>query len=156
MKRTIALLFKRKGRTTLTEKEFVFSASMDLRWFPPKEAQKLLDMGLRRGLLSNAEGKLQPTFDVESVEVPLDFSPTAEVFKQGDDLFQRILDHLNHSSGIPRKEIVARINALQSRMGVYAEVAGLIVGLEMGLDMKPLYSAVEELIRQRRPTPAVG
>ncbi len=150
------MLFKRKGRTTLTEKEFVFSASMDLRWFPPKEAQKLLDMGLRRGLLSNAEGKLQPTFDVESVEVPLDFSPTAEVFKQGDDLFQRILDHLNHSSGIPRKEIVARINALQSRMGVYAEVAGLIVGLEMGLDMKPLYSAVEELIRQRRPTPAVG
>ena len=34
----IALLFKRKGRDELSEREFVLSASMDLRWFPPRDA----------------------------------------------------------------------------------------------------------------------
>src|SRR3989441_11397846 len=47
----IALLFKRKGRDELSEREFVLSASMDLRWFPPRDAQRLLQLGLETKLL---------------------------------------------------------------------------------------------------------
>ena len=47
----IALLFKRKGRDELSEREFVLSASMDMHWFPPRDAQRLL-----RTIWSRAEG----------------------------------------------------------------------------------------------------
>ncbi len=153
LERTIALLFKRKGKECLTEKEFVFSASMDLRWFPPKDAQRLLDLSLRRGLVSLAEGKLRPTFDLESADAPLDFSPTAEVLREEDDLFKRMVEAIAEVSGQPRKEIVARTNAVQARMGIYAEAAALIAGQSMEVDMRGFYEEVEELVKQRRTSP---
>src|SRR2546426_1122253 len=66
----IALLFKRKGRDELSEREFVLSASMDLRWFPPRDAQRLLQLGLETKLLESQSGTIRPAFDVSAVEVP--------------------------------------------------------------------------------------
>ncbi len=63
LQKSIAVLYKSKGREELTEKEFVFSASMDLRWFSPKEAQKLMEAGLTGGFLERRNGSLVPTFD---------------------------------------------------------------------------------------------
>src|SRR6266436_4863855 len=71
----IALLFKRKGRDELSEREFVLSASMDLRWFPPRDAQRLLQIGLETKLLESHEGTIRPGFDVSSVDVPRDSVP---------------------------------------------------------------------------------
>ncbi|MFQ5838029.1 MAG: DUF2240 family protein [Thermoplasmata archaeon] len=153
LKRTIALLFNRKGQESLTEKEFVFSASMDLRWFPPKEAQRLLDLGVKRGLLSLKDGRLTPNFEPKEVDIPLDFAPTADVLKEEDDLFQRIVEEIGKVSGMARKEVVSRINAVQARMGIYGEVAALIAGWGMGVDMSGFYPEVEDLIRTRRPNP---
>ena len=56
----IALLFKRKGRDELSEREFVLSASMDLRWFPPRDAQRLLQIGLETKLLESRDGTIRP------------------------------------------------------------------------------------------------
>jgi hypothetical protein len=75
LQRSIVLLFRRKGKETLTEKEFVFSASMDLRWFSPKEAQRLLDLGISGGYLQRKNGSVVPTFDTSVSEVPLDYKP---------------------------------------------------------------------------------
>src|SRR3989441_2850660 len=59
----IALLFKRKGRDELSEREFVLSASMDLHWFPPRDAQRLLQIGLETKLLESQSGTIRPAFD---------------------------------------------------------------------------------------------
>ncbi|MEE9237064.1 MAG: DUF2240 family protein [Thermoplasmata archaeon] len=154
LKRTIAILFKRKGRASLTEREFVFSASMDLRWFPPKEAQKLLDLSLKMGLLSLEEGKLRPSFDVEALNNLLDFSPTAEILKEEHDLFHRMVEAIAETSGHLRKEIVSRINVVQAQMGIYVEAAALISGQASGVDMENFYAQVEKLLKQRRPNSA--
>jgi hypothetical protein len=153
LKTTVAFLFKRKGRTSLSEKEFVFSASMDLRWFSPKDAQKLLDISIKKGLLSLKDGRLRPTFDLDEAEVPLDFAPSAEVLKEGEDLFKRMVDEISSASGRPSREVVSRINTIQARMGIYGEVAALLAGREMGVDMRPFIDDVDRLIRDRRPTP---
>lgn len=153
--RTIALLFRRKGKESLTEREFVFSASMDLGWFPPKEAQRLLDLGLKQGLLAQEEGAIRPRFDVEALEVPLDFAPSESVFEE-QDLFPRLVDVIATASGRPRKEVVAHINAIQARMGVYGEVAALLAGVGLDVDLTAFRPEVEELAGQRRPSPPDG
>lgn len=156
LKRTLALLFKRKGRERLTEKEFVLSASMDLRWFPPREAQRLLDLGLKHGLLTLDDDGVLPAFDLEGVEVPLDFVPTPDVLRGGDDLFERLLAAVAEGTGKPRRELAARINALRTELGIYPEVAALIAGMEEGVDVTPLVDEVEDVLRERRATPPDG
>ncbi|MFQ6012089.1 MAG: DUF2240 family protein [Thermoplasmata archaeon] len=151
LKQTIALLFRRKGRERMTEREFVLSASLDLRWFPPKEAQRLLDLSVQKGLLTVAGGGLEPTFDLKGVDIPLRFVPTAEVLENEGDLFDRILDEIARSASAPRKELAARINAIRGRMGVYVEVAALLAGREAGVDVSDLVPEVEAMLRDRHP-----
>lgn len=149
LKKTIALLFKRKGSPILTEKEFIFSASMDLRWFPPKEAQKLLQVGVDAQLLILENGKVRPNFDISQIEIPLDFVPTEDMFKvepKKEDLFLRILDKISKEAGKERKVLISRINEIQERMELEIEVAALLAGKEFGVDLSDFYDIVEKEI----------
>ncbi|MFQ5986704.1 MAG: DUF2240 family protein [Thermoplasmata archaeon] len=151
LRRTIVLLFGRKGGERMSVREFVLSASMDLRWFPPKEAQRLLDLSVKKGLLTVEEGDVEPTFDMKAVEVPMGFVPTPEVLQDAGDLIDRILDEIVRSTSTPRKELAARINAIQRGLGVTIEVAALLAGREVGADLANLHPEVEESLRARRP-----
>jgi hypothetical protein len=148
---TIALLFRQKGRERMTEREFVLSASMDLRWFPPKEAQRLLDLGVQKGLLAMEEGGVEPTFDHKGLVVPRTFVPTPEVLQGEGDLFERILDEIVRATALSKKDLAARINAIQGRLGAHVEVAALLAGQEVGADVSGFYPEVEAMVRERRP-----
>src|SRR5437870_3023273 len=122
----IALLFKRKGRDELSEREFVLSASMDLRWFPPRDAQRLLQIGLETKLLESHDGPIRPGFDVSKVEVPRDYVPTTAILSSPtpaeEDLFVRIVDGIAAKTGMDRKAVIRRVNEVQEEMDVEAEV----------------------------------
>lgn len=151
LKKTIALLFKRKGSSQMTEKEFVFSASMDLRWFPPKDSQQLLDVAISRGVVTLLEGQISPSFDTSAVDIPLDFTPTTAVFDMPakEDLFSKILEHLLASLDIERQEVISRINAVQEKMGVEIEVAALLAGRSLDVDMSGFIDDVGKEILSR-------
>src|SRR3972149_225276 len=74
----LAALFQMRGRDTISEAEFVHETSYKLRWFTPKEAQRLLQLGLDRGLLLPGAGTLQAAFDVSAVAVPVNYRPGPE------------------------------------------------------------------------------
>ncbi len=150
LKRTIALLFRRKGRNRMSEQEFVLSASMDFRWFPPREAQRLLDLSIQKGLVTLEEGGVEPSFDLEAVEVPLHFVPTTDILQDASDLFDRLLDEITRSASRPRKDLAVRVNSIQRWMGVYVEVAALLAGEELTVDLTSFYPEVEAMIRERR------
>ena len=59
----LAVLYKRKGKNVLTEAEFQFAVSLDFRWFTPQEAQRLMDLAIKRGLLVRNDMYLSPSFD---------------------------------------------------------------------------------------------
>ncbi len=151
LKRTISLLFKRKGSSQMTEKEFVFSASMDLRWFPPRDSQKLLDVAIARGAVTLKDGQITPSFDVASVDIPLDFAPTKSVLDMPaeEDSFSSMLDHILAATDVDKKEVVSRINSLQEKMGVDIEVAGLLVGESLEVDMSGFVEQIEKDILDR-------
>lgn len=135
----------------MSEKEFVFSASMDLRWFPPKDSQKLLDIAIARGAVSVQGGQITPNFDITGIDIPLDFAPTSTILElpPKEDLFAKILDHVLSHLEIERRDVISRINAIQERMEVEIEVAALLVGEEHGLDMSSFIGEVEKEILER-------
>jgi hypothetical protein len=132
----LALLFRRKGKNVLTEKELVFSASMDFRWFTPKEAQKLLELGLKKGLLTKTDGFVRPNFEYKKIEIPGTYRPGQKALvdePEDASLFARILDAISAISNWKKREIVARINRIQERLGVDIEVAALALAQEVGV-----------------------
>jgi hypothetical protein len=140
VQRSIAVLFRRKGKEVLTEKEFVFSASMDLRWFSPKDAQKLLDAGLTAGFLKRIDGNLLPTFDFSKINVPIDYKPSQELLnesakKRPRDLFSEIVETISRSMSVPKREVVSRVNKKQEMMDIDIEPAALLVARDYGVDV---------------------
>ncbi|MFP4169833.1 MAG: DUF2240 family protein [Methanomassiliicoccales archaeon] len=151
LKRVVAMVFKRKGKGVLTEKEFVFSASIDFRWFTPKEAQRLLEKGIEGKLLVRTNGFVKPSFDYKEVDIPMDFKPEREMLDAGEEvaLFPRILNRISEATGSQKREVVARINKMQERLEVDIEVAALTIAREMDVEMGDLISPVEEEILER-------
>lgn len=137
LKRSIAVLFRRKGKGFLTEREFVFSASMDLRWFSPKDAQKLLDAGLSGGFLERKNGNIFPTFDCREIDVPIDYKPSNEIFEQAakrsQDLFSEIVEKIVKVKSVSKREVVSRVNKKQELLGIDVEPAALLVASDYGL-----------------------
>jgi len=147
----IALLFKRKGRDELSEREFVLSASMDLRWFPPRDAQRLLQIGLETKLLESRDGAIRPAFDVSAVEVARDFVPTAAILSAPTpadaDLFVRIVDAIAAKTGMDRKAVIGLVNGIQEKLDIEVEVAALISARQVGVDLTPFLPAVKARLK---------
>lgn len=139
LEKSITMLFRRKGKDSLTEQEFVSSASFDLRWFSPKDAQKLLDISLSGGHLKRKNGSVMPTFDLEGVDVPLDYRPSKEVLeahaKRPADLFSEIIDRIARTMSVPKREIVSKVNKKQEMLGIDVEPAALLVASDYGLQV---------------------
>ena len=149
LKQTIAVLFRRKGKSSMTEKEFVFSASIDMRWFTPRTAQQLLDLSLKLNLLIKTDSEISPNFDIDEVEVPLEFKPTEDILEvKPENLLSKLINKLE-ASGIERKELVAKINTLQQKYGLEPEVAALMLGNDLGIDIKQYIPEVEDIVKQK-------
>src|SRR6266571_4723307 len=139
----LAALFQMRGRDTITESDFVFDASMKLRWFTPKEAQRLLQIGIDRGLLRASAQDVRATFDVGGIAVPVNYRPGPEVLAvpaRPADLFARLLLRLQGATGEGPQPIVARINRAQERLGVDAEVAAALECSARGVVISDLFA----------------
>jgi len=154
LQKSIALLFARKGKESLTEREFVFSASMDLRWFSPREAQRLLDAGISGGYLERRNGSIAPTFDVRDANLPLDYRPGRSVIdqtaavQQQKDLFIEMVEQIARTKSVPKREVVSKVNRKQEMLGIDVEPAVLLVACDYGLslDQKQLERAESNVL----------
>lgn len=151
LKQVIALLFKKRGKDILSEKEFVFSASIDYRWYTPKEAQKLLEIGLKEKLLIKKDGFVKPAFDYRHLEIPPDFRPGKEVLEEKEEIppFTQIIDRISTLKGMTKREVVAKINKLQERLGVEVEVAGLVLARDLEIPIHDLIDPVKKDVLMR-------
>jgi hypothetical protein len=149
---SLAVLFKRKGKNVITDTEFIFTVSFDFRWFTPKEAQALLDIAIKRGLLSRTEEFLKPTFDYKDIEVSLSFRPSKDVLTGGKEelsLFAQLVQSISEKSGLKKRDAVARVNRTQERLGVDVEVAAVVVAKDLGIDVAPFLEPVKKEILGR-------
>ena len=152
LKFAVALLFRRSGGGPMTERDFVFAASMDLRWFPPKDAQRMLNAAVRAGLLTSESGRLRPSFDPNALDIPLDFVPTTaalEPLEAPENLFAAILARIVEATGLETKAAVAEVNRVQGRMAIDLEAAALLVARAHGVAIDEFIDAVAARHRSR-------
>lgn len=153
-KTALAALFRMRGRDTISEGDFVLETSYKLRWFTPKDAQRLLQIGMDRGLLRAEAGNVRAAFDVAAVAVPVDYQPGPEVLAAAlkrADLFGEVLTRLQRATGQERPPLVARINVVQERLGIDADVAAALVACSLNVDVADLLAALEtEVLRRAR------
>lgn len=155
----LAQVFNKKGKGELAEKDFVFTASFDLRWFTPKEAQRFLDLSIESELLVLDDGKVRPAFDHRSVKAPSGYKPSAGLLKapvKPKGIFLKLVDQVSAEKEIPTKTVISEVNAVQDRMGVDTEVAALIVARSHGVDVAKYLDEVEEGVAARYKSKTQG
>jgi len=153
LRHAVAMLFRQKGKKSMTEKEFLFGASIDLHWFPYPVAQKMLDAAKAAELVKEDNGLVRPSFDVSQVDVPVGFHPDKKMLEiapaRGEEgLFPSLLKQAE-SSGIRRRDFIAQCNRIQDHMDVDIEVASLLVLRDRGMDVTALLDEAERLVRER-------
>ncbi len=180
LQKTVTVVFNRKGKKLLSEREFINALFFELKWADPtgagrieaKEAQRILEAAMRKGLLELSEGYVKPTFDLKTVEVPLNYKPTRDLLKELGEggsvpssaspsapqpdkraepmpVFSVLIDDIAAKSGWNKRDVVSRINKVVERLSVDAEVAALLIGKDVGVDVgKYLLEVKEEVLRK--------
>lgn len=129
----VAVPFRQEGGRRLAEGEFVVCLSLDLGWFTPDQATRLIDVASSRGLLSVADGDLIAEFDPSTVEVPDEFVPDESILR-AQSTFEVILSSVL-DAGVEKQTAVAEINERQRDLGVTLEAAAVLYALEAGVDV---------------------
>ena len=141
VQQTIASLFKRKGSEVVPTKQLELLASMELRWFEPKDARALIDHAISNGLLEETENGLKTTFNVQELELPLDFKPPKDLVESLEDeeesLFMQMVNQISITSAQEPKEIIANINEMQEKAKNFftIETLALLYGKKFNVNM---------------------
>jgi hypothetical protein len=146
LKKSIALLYRKKGKEILSSKEMELMITMDFRWFTPKEAKDFIQLAVNSGLVLKQKNGLKINFDWREIDIPLDFAPTNAIFEavSHQSCFTGIVDAIESNQKIPREDIVAEINQKQETMNVAIEIAAILVGTKYGIDLSGFYDSVEK------------
>ncbi len=147
LRMVIAAAFKAKGRKSMSRSELTYFMSFDLKWFSHDMSKKIVEKALDKGLLVEEEGKLMPSFDISTVEIPVDFKPDSRVLEE-PSIFDEIVEEISTKTGMERSEIVSEINEMQEKLEglVDAEVVALLVARKYGIDVRGYIDEVEKAI----------
>lgn len=136
LRRAVAVPFRQRGVTRMTESEFVVALSLDRDWFSPDQAKRVVTVGTSEGLLERSDDDVAVEFDPAAVEIPDDFEPTEEILTQRTT-FERVLEAVV-DSGVEKQTAVAEINKLQSELAITIEAAAILYGRRRGLELPEL------------------
>lgn len=152
----IAFIFNRSGKTELTEAEFYLPLSMELGWLSSKEAQEFVKTALKQALLVKKDGMLQPNFQLDTIIIPLGFTPSKQLFSEttGEQLekplLQRIIDRICAQTHQAYHEIQQEIASEEKEKTISPEVAAVYVALKYHVDVAEWYPDIEQSIFQRK------
>jgi hypothetical protein len=148
-KSAIATVFRRKGKTLLSEDEFVYAVSMELRWFNPSAARRLLENAKRYGLVTIRQGGITPSFSLEDRDLKPVVSPPSELAEEETDIVSTVVSELSSKLNVPRNELLAQINRLKREKNIETLAAAVEIALKNGMEVSHLAGlALQELARQ--------
>lgn len=149
---TVSMPFKRKGKDSLKESEFILALSIDLNWFSPEQAKTLLNEAEKQGLLKRDGGMVNPLFDLTSIQVPPSFKPDS--VHEEKNLFDRIIDRITVTAGLEKRTIISLINKKQEELMkmVDIEVSALLVAKEHGVLVDDLIEEEYNILIKHRPS----
>lgn len=148
LRTVIAAAFKSKGRKSMSKSELTYVLSFDLKWFSHDKSRQVVELAIEKGLLTEDGDNLMPAFDIDSVEVPVDFKPDLKKILS-TSVFDEIVQEIADRSGKDIGEVVAMINRRQEELGnlLDVEVVALLIAKKYGVDVTKYMDKVwEEVI----------
>lgn len=157
----LAALFLNKGKDVLTAKEFTMYVSLDLRWMPIKDADALMKVLIKKGLMSKTGDLLKPLIDTSIVDVPVAYRPSEGLIKRlrddtpeppaakksdGSSNLLSLLIGEALKSGMEKGAFVSECNKISKKMDVSMEVAAMIILKERGADVAPFFDSVRSYV----------
>ena len=155
----LAFLFNRSGKTTVKESELYLPLSLELGWFTASQAHQFVQYALQQGFLHKENDHVTPSFEINSVDVPIGFKPTQTSFhikkpqKKSDSspqgspkLLQQLLQHIEQLSKISHQELQNELEVTIKEKGLTPEVAALILGRHHNVDITYYIKQVEHQI----------
>ena len=136
---SVAVPFRRKGKETLKESDFVLALSIDLHWFNPEQAKNILNQAEKAGLIKREGELIRPAFDPNSIEIPTGFKPDSGDFEK-KPIFERVIERIISATGMEKRKVISLINKKQEELSklVEIEVSALLVALENGVAVNDL------------------
>ncbi|MCK5559669.1 MAG: DUF2240 family protein [Thermoplasmata archaeon] len=90
-KRVVKFLFERNGKSELTEQQLELTASMELRWFTPTNAKRLIEIARDLEILkSTDEDTLVLNFDPAEIKIPMGFKPHENLLEKLEDKYKEL------------------------------------------------------------------
>ncbi|MCD6571796.1 MAG: DUF2240 family protein [Thermoplasmata archaeon] len=151
----LAFVFQRKGEKRVKILDVVLYLSVSLGWFDLNNARLFVDNAIKEGLLQKIDDIfVEPTFDYESIKIPVGFKPGIDTTvttvekdeTKGEKLLEKICNELSAQTGEEKQKILEESMMLSSSLGVYPEIAVLILGKKRGVDVSRFINDVEREI----------
>ena len=145
LKKVIAAAFKSKGKECMREAELIYTLSLDLGWFSHDVAKKVVELAIEKGIIQKEDDNLVPTFNINEIEIPIDFKPDlAKIFTTS--IFDLLIQEIAEKTGKSVNEVISIINKRQEELGnlLSVEVVALIVAKEYGIDISEYIQDVEK------------
>jgi len=145
LRQLIATAFRKKGRKSLKEKDFILAISMELKWYTPGEVKKFIAAAVRRKLLlPDKSGGYTMLFDPEKEGIGYAFQKPSLV-PEGEDQKDFVADMVERISALRKStvnEVHAGINRIRREKRLDPRVAALLAALQAGIDVSEEASAL--------------
>lgn len=148
-KRVIKFLFELSGKTEPTEHQLELVASMELRWFTPKQAKKLLDYAGKLNLFqSDDKGKLVLNFDPEDIQIPTGFKPHEDLIDKLELKLDELIEERNGELALQtQSEKTGPESEDEAHEDLFMRIIAKITG-EKGLEKTDVISKINK--KQRK------
>ena len=148
-----AAFLRNKGKSVITEKEFLMGISMDLHWMPYRDAQRLLSALLSNGTFERNGEYIKANFETSEIDIPVAYRPPTDLLSgllsekaitppaKEKDLLPELMSEAERS-GMQKKEFIAASNMIQKKLNIDIAAAGLIVLRDRNIDVTPFIDRV--------------
>jgi hypothetical protein len=143
---TIAAPFRHTRKEQLKKNEIVYYLAFERGWMNIEQANLLLARAKEEGLIANEGDMIRPLFDVQSIEIPLGFKPSASVFRKSDPQ-EELMQRIAMEKSMPLTLVVADMNAIISKEfdgHIRPEGAVIILAKRLGVKCSDLLPALRE------------
>ena len=150
----VAAFFRNKGKTVMTEQEFLMGISMNSRWMAYGDAETLLSVLLADGTMKRDGEYIRPAFDLNSIDVPVGYRPPDDLLSSRNDQTDilQLLISKAASAGIEKKEFLSYCRGIQKSLNVEIEVAALIVLRDNGADVSDMTERIGKAVSAKTVT----
>ncbi len=148
---TIAAPFRHTRKERLKKNEIVYYLAFERGWMNIEQANMLISRAHDEGLIEYEGDMIRPLFNTGSIEIPLGFKPTANVFRKKDPQ-QELMERIAAGRNLPLTEVTGETNTIirqDFNENIRPEAALVILARRYKIPFEDLLPALRESVMKK-------